>query len=109
MQLVHGIYTHDKFTEQHQYWCPQSEEYAAGSQLLTALRCGWTLTERRVVMREFWKSGVRPLKIYEFTLTKDHHFMVMPVLSNPYIERLIAQNKIQIVYDITPDHLVLPF
>ena len=36
MELGHTIYTHEKFTESDQYWSPESEDYAAASQLSPA-------------------------------------------------------------------------
>ena len=34
--------------------------------------------------------------------------MIMPVLSNPYIERYIMQNDIRVIYESAQDGAVLP-
>ena len=38
-----SIYTHEKYTEGDQYWSPDSEQYAAASQLISIMREGWIL------------------------------------------------------------------
>lgn len=108
MEPGHTNYTHEKFTESGQYWSPESEDYAAASQLITAMRSGWVLALPRVGARHVWNSGSRPRTVYDFTLMRDAQLMIMPVLTNPYIERFIVQKGIRIIYDNTPDHIVIP-
>ena len=72
MELGHTIYTHEKFTEQDQYWCPESEEYAAASQLISALRAGWTFALPRISARQIWNSGSRPRTDLRFHLNARH-------------------------------------
>ena len=108
MHLDHTIYTHEKFTEQDLHWCPKSEEYAAGNHLLTALRSGWRLAKPEIKAEQVWKNGSRLLTVYHFALTRNHQTMRMPVLSNPYVERYIIQNRIHVVLDAEPDCLVIP-
>ena len=102
------IYTHEKFTEQDLHWCPKSEEYAAGNHLLTALRSGWSLAKSEVEGKQVWKNGGCPLTVYYFALARGHQTMCMPVLSNPYVERYIIQNRILVIFDAEPDYLVVP-
>jgi hypothetical protein len=108
MELQHSNYTHEKYTEHNQYWCPESEPYAAASQLLSAIRCGWKLALSSVSGRQVWQSGIRPCTIYEFALQRGAQLMIMPVLSNPFVERFLVENQIRVHYDNTPDHIVLP-
>ncbi len=108
MELRQEIYTHDKFTESDQFWSPESEDYAAASQLIGAMRAGWRLALPRVSARQIWNSGSRPRTVYEFTLMRGSQLMIMPVLSNPFIERYIIQNDIRIIYDISADSTVTP-
>ncbi len=96
-------YTHEKFTESDQYWCPESEAYAAASQLITAMRSGWALALPSVRARQVCSGGSRPRTVYDFTLMRDSRLMTMPVLSNPYIERFIAQKALGVVYDKSPE------
>lgn len=93
--------THEKYTETYQHWSPQSENYAGGDHLISALRVGWVLDERIVYAEQTWKSGTRPVTLYHFSLTRDGEIMIMPVLSNPYVERYLVENFITIVYNDT--------
>lgn len=108
MELGQTIYTHEKFTESDQYWSPESEEYAAASQLITAMRSGWVLALPRVSARQVWNSGSRPRTVYDFTLLREGQLMIMPVLSNPFIERFIVQKRLRVIFDNTPNHAVIP-
>ena len=108
MELAQNIYTHEKFTESDQYWSPASEEYAAASQLVTAMRAGWILALPRVSARQIWHSGSRPTTVYEFTLMRGSRLMIMPVLSNPFVERFLVKQDIRIIYDVSPAGEVLP-
>ena len=108
MELGQTIYTHEKYTEGDQYWSPESEDYAAASQLITVMREGWILALPRVGARQVWNSGSRPRTVYDFTLMRGSQLMIMPVLSNPFIERYIIQNDIRIIYDVSPECIVIP-
>lgn len=108
MELNQTIYTHEKYTEGDQYWSAESEEYAAASQLISIMRDGWMLALPRVSARQIWNSGSRPRTVYDFTLMRGSQLMIMPVLSNPYIERYIIQNDLRIIYDIAQDCAVIP-
>jgi hypothetical protein len=91
--------THEKYTETYQHWCPQSEKYAGGDQLLSAVRSGWVIDENTVYAEQDWKSGSRLVTIYHFVLTRGNKTMVMPVINNPFIERFITEKLITLVYD----------
>ena len=108
MELATNIYTHEKYTEGDQYWSPESEKYAAASQLISIMRDGWILALPRVSARHVWNSGSRPRTVYDFTLMRGSQLMIMPVLSNPFIERYIIQNDIRIIYDLAHDSAVIP-
>ena len=107
MDWNHNNYTHEKYTERDQYWSSDSEDYAAASQLITVLRAGWNLALPRVSARQIWHSGSRPTTIYEFTLMRGSQLMLMPVLGNPYIERYIVQHDITVIYEATPQAVVI--
>ena len=108
MELGQNIYTHVKYTECDQYWSPDSEEFAAASQLISTMRDGWILALPRVSARQVWHGGSRPRTVYDFTLVRGSQLMIMPVLSNPYIERYIIQHDIRIIYDAAQDCAVIP-
>ena len=108
MNLAQTIHTHDKFTQSIQYWCPDSETYAAASHLLSALRDDWRLALPRVRARQVWNSGSRARTLYEFTLLRGSQLMVMPVLSNPFIERYLLQNDIRVIHDSVTERVLAP-
>ncbi len=108
MELIKNIYTHDKFTESAQYWSPESEKYAAGSHLISALRAGWLLAMPRVRARQIWNSGSRARMLYEFTLVRGSQLMIMPVLTNPFVERYLMQNDIRVIYGAVTDKAAVP-
>lgn len=108
MELIQNIYTHDKFTEGAQYWCPESEKYAAASHLISALRDGWLLALPRVRARQIWNSGSRARTLYEFTLVRGSQLMIMPVLTNPFVERYLIQNEIRVITSADTDRIVIP-
>ncbi len=108
MELEQRVYRQEQFSEGEQYWSPESEDYAAASQLISALRGGWNLAMPRVKARQAAVSGGRPRTVYDFTLMRGSQLMIMPVLSNPYIERFIIQHDIRVIYAGAPASLVLP-
>ncbi|RMF79093.1 MAG: hypothetical protein D6737_12725 [Chloroflexi bacterium] len=81
------------------HWDPHSEKYARGDQFITALHTGWRVDE--VVVAElcedhWFANGTRCVMVYHFTLQRDDETMVMPVISTPYIERLLANSPLRI-------------
>jgi len=97
--------THEKYTATYQHWCPQSENYAGGDHLISAFRAGWELDDDMVAVKQYWKSGTRPVSIYHFVLVRDDETMVMPVLHNPFTERYIIENALTLVYDDTTERV----
>jgi len=76
-----------------QHWHPKSEHFAGGDNLITAVENGWEVNECMLV--QHWYAGMRSVKIYEFTLRRGDTSMLMPVISNPYVERFIKEGKIK--------------
>lgn len=91
--------THEKYTATYQHWCPQSENYAGGDHLISAFRAGWALHEQIAYAEQDWKSGNRPVTVYHFSLIRGEEQMIMPVISNPYVERYLVENLITVVYN----------
>ncbi len=71
-----------------QHWSFSSEKLAGGDNLLTALSRGWQLDDT-VKMETVWYAGMRSSTIYHFTLVKGEQEIRMPVLSNPYVNRMV--------------------
>lgn len=78
-----------------QHWNPESESFAGGDHLMTALHNGWEVL--RCVETRHWFAGMRSITIYRFDLKRDGETMSMPVLTNPYVSRLIHQLGMEIV------------
>jgi hypothetical protein len=102
-----GHSTHEKYTDRYQHWCPQSAQYAGGDHLISAFRVGWTFEDNAVYAEQDWKSGSRPITVYNFVLVRDDETMIMPVISNPFIERFITERLMTIVYDSNEVQLAL--
>jgi hypothetical protein len=77
-----------------QHWHMRSGSYAGGDHLLTALTDGWQV-EKCVQINHVY-AGNRAVTIYEFTLACKGDTMVMPVITNPYVERLLATGEIEV-------------
>lgn len=75
------------------YWSPVSEKYAGADCLVTALQNGWRVIGD-IYREDFWHAGTRLTSVFHVMLRRDNDSMVMPIISNPYIRRLIFQNNI---------------
>jgi len=80
----------------YRHWHPQSEKYTGGDSLATALFLGWTMAEI-VQLEEHWYAGTRRVAVYYFDLAREEANMRMPVIGNPYVDQLIAQNQLQVI------------
>ncbi len=78
------------YPEVNRHWHALSEKYAGADCLLTAMHHGWTPSET-VFFEEFWHAGSRPVMVYHFDLTRGDERMIMPVLSNPYLRRVLPK------------------
>ena len=76
------------------HWHPQSQAYAGGDCLLHALDRGWRVGE--IVHSSQCSFGNRRTLIHYFELQCGDETMVMPVISNPYLERLLAASPMEI-------------
>ena len=90
--------THSHYTDTDRHFAPKSEIYTGADSLITAQRNGWRLVniayEEAVQMR-----GGRYTSLYYFKLVRGNEKMVMPIVANPFIERMLMRLKI----------LLLPF
>lgn len=80
----------------YRHWHAQSEMFAGGDSLTTALFLGWTMSEN-VSLEEHWYAGTRRVAVYYFELTRDNETVTMPVIGNPFVDRLIAMNGTQVI------------
>lgn len=79
-----------------QHWSPGSEKYAGGDALVTALHNGWEMNPV-VQQKTHWFGGNRGVLIYHVELTRAEEKMVMPVINNPYVDKVICQPGVQVV------------
>lgn len=77
------------------HWDATSEAFTGGDALFTFLSEGWSLDET-VTYEEYWLSGVRPITIYYFTLEKDDQKLNMPVITNPYVRRVVSETGVKL-------------
>lgn len=87
--------THEYYTQKPRHWDPQSEAFTGGDSLLTALRSGWAL-QNHVLEQKYALSGGRATTIYYVLLLRENRRRIMPVVANPFVERLLMQLKIEV-------------
>ena len=80
----------------YRHWHPKSEHFAGGDSLATALIRGWVLKEP-IVVDVYWCAGARQVKVYHCDLVRNDEHMHMPVLDNPYIDRLIQHMELSVI------------
>jgi hypothetical protein len=77
------------------HWHAASEKYAGGDCLLTAINNGWNIIPP-VLAEAHWRAGSRCVMVYHFTLERRGETMTMPVITNPFVERLIADSALRL-------------
>lgn len=87
---------HVEYMDVIQHWSPNSEKYAGGDGLLTMIYRGWQV-KNPVMLEERMFAGMRQVNIYHITLERNGETVTMPVIHNPFINRMIAGNKIQLI------------
>lgn len=78
------------------HWHPESEPYTGGDALFTALENGWDMSDE-VKYEEHWHSGARAVLVYYFELKRGDETVVMPVLRNPYVNRIVREMPAKLV------------
>ena len=99
MLSFRGHSTHEKYTDKPRHWNARSEAFAGGDHLLTAIRLGWEIAEPTIYAEQHWLSGTRPVTVYHFVLSRATKTMIMPVVSNPFVERLITSTLLTTVFE----------
>jgi hypothetical protein len=87
---------HYSYFETTRHWAPESEKYAGGDALITALRRNWKVAGP-VYQEDFWHSGARLVTVYHFTLRCQDGEMDMPVITNPYVRRVLQMIEAQVL------------
>ncbi len=79
---------HVEYMDVVQHWHSGSAPYAGGDALVTLLSQGWEMQQNVYVeKREF--QGMRSVALYHVVLERDGQKIKMPVVRNPYINRLL--------------------
>lgn len=87
---------HAEYMDVTQYWSPVSQPFAGADQLITLLSEGWQMGP--TVKREQKQFAIaRSVDIFHIELERSGEKIIMPVICNPYIERIISANKMTIV------------
>ena len=96
MSVYHPDGTHEPYTRTNRHWCAKSETYYTGADsLLTAQRMGWQLTDI-IYYEDVRFAGNRFTTVYHVVLRRNQERRVMPVLCNPFMQRLVEQPHIQL-------------
>lgn len=88
--------THEHFTRDNRHWCPQSEAYAGADHLLSAQRLGWRLLGLAYCEPVLLPSG-RRTTLYHFKLVRKDAVVIMPIVDNPFVQRLLLSHSIAVV------------
>ncbi len=96
MMMTDATNYHVSYPDVNRHWSPKCERIAGGDALVTALMRGWTFATTNVYFEEFWLAGTRPVTVYHFELERGNERMAMPVMSNPYVRRVIRMHSLQI-------------
>ena len=86
----------NKYLDKDVHWHPQSQPYASGHQLNSKLNNGWVIdnivfrTEHRVQVTH------RTITFYVVVLIKDGEKLNMPVLANPFVDRVVKEAGVKI-------------
>jgi len=89
---LQGFDSNYDYQQIYRHWDPRSERFAGADALLTAVDEGWE-PERTLFYETYWFAGSRCVTVYHIELRREGEVMDMPVISNPYLRRLIAKHK----------------
>lgn len=86
---------HVEYMDVVQHWAPDTERFGGGDALITAMMFGWELNPT-IYMEYKHFGGNRRVRVYHCNLTRRDETMVIPVVHNPYVNRLIRQMQLQV-------------
>lgn len=90
MPFNHSNDNHFTYLKINRHWNDRSEHFAGGDSLLTAIEQGWKVADI-AYYEDIWYAGSRQVRLYHLALHRDGEVIEMPVLSNPYIDRLLPR------------------
>jgi len=87
---------HSQYPDFSRHWCDTSEKFAGGDALLTAMQNDW-VAEATCYEEQFWQAGTRLVTVYHFELHNGNESLHMPVVTNPYVRKVIRDEHFKIV------------
>lgn len=90
MVTFDSLNAHFEYMDVNRHWHPRSEKYTGGDALITRLNQGWQIRDE-VYEEEYWHAGARLVVVYYFELEFQGEVESMPVLSNPYVRRILKE------------------
>jgi hypothetical protein len=87
---------HSQYPDFSRHWCDTSEQYAGGDALLTAMQNEW-IAEKTCYEEHHWHAGTRLVTIYHFELHNGDETLHMPVITNPYVRRILREENFNVV------------
>lgn len=86
---------HAEYMDVVQHWSPDTEHFAGGDALVTMMMRGWELGPT-VYMEYKHFGGNRRVRLYHCILSNRGHEIDMPVVHNPYVNRLIRNMQLMV-------------
>ena len=86
----------NKYLDKNVHWHPKSQPYASGHQLNSKLNNGWIIDN--IVFRTEHHVQVthRTITFYVIVLIKDGEKLNMPVLANPFVDRIVKKAGVKV-------------
>lgn len=94
--LQHSANWHSTYPIFQRHWHSGSEQYAGGDALLTAVDDDWEAVET-CYLEEHWHAGTRLVTIYHITLRRGNEEITMPVITTPYVRRIIREQGFKVL------------
>lgn len=86
---------HAEYMDVWQHWAPDTERFGGGDGLITAMMMGWEL-DKTIYMEYKHFGGNRRVRVYHCHLSYQGQTLEMPVVHNPYVNRLIRTMQLKI-------------
>lgn len=96
MTIIFPEGTYEYYTKYGQHFCAKSETYTGADSLITAQRNGWRIAGF-VYREDIFLSGSRHTTLYHFELHKASEMLIMPVVANPFVERLLRKRQLRVL------------
>lgn len=94
--LQHSANWHTTYPVFKRHWHSGSETFAGGDALLTAVDNNWSVSDV-CYMEEFWHAGTRLVTVYHFELHRGDECINMPVITTPYVRRIIRREGFKVM------------